>query len=472
MRLFGYYRFTWLRQSLHTISLSGCLMMIYISCVYSPAFTEFMRELGANEFQFGLIVGIPLIMFFMQFPAALLNNRIRLRRTLFMAFVISGRLMYIVIAFLPLLARSVPLERLIPIQIVLLGVSAGLTQIGVPLWYAWMADVVPRRILNRYWSTRQMAMYVTWTACFIFVAVFAQLSGLQMRLAFPILAAIGVTAGVIDILLFLSVPEPPNTLVLDMRVLDVFLEPWRHAEYRSFALYSAARSAAIMFSAAFIQLYALQGLHLSVYQTTLIWCVMGLGVAMTSKAWGRIADRHGHRPAIVTCMALKPLTMLIWILITPGSAPYVLPAFMIVDSTINAGLLVADNGFMLKIAPQRNRSMFIASITGVAGLAGGLGTIAGGKVLHMLADVPLLAFGRSWNHFQALFAIGFLIRFIPLILARRIREPKSTNTLTMLYEVRGFGPFNFLRFPLGLYRRARPQPARRDDRDESSPGGT
>jgi len=468
MRLFGYYRFTWLRQSLRTITLSGCLAMVHVACVKSPAFIEFMREMGANEFHFGLIGGIPLIMFFMQFPAALLNNRIRLRRNLFMIFVISGRLMCLIVAFLPLLVRGVPLEQLVPIQIVLLGLSAGLTQIGVPLWFAWMADVVPRRILNRYWSTRQVAMYITWAACFISVATFAALSGLQMRLAFPILAAIGVTAGVIDILLFLSVPEPPNTIVRDMRIIDVFLEPWRHAEYRTFGIYSASRWACIMFCASFFQLFALQQLRMTVFQATLMWCLMGLGVALSSKAWGRVIDRHGHRPAIVCCMAFKPLFLFVWIIVTPETAPFILPALLLIDSTVNAGILISENGFMFKIAPQRNRSMFIASITGVAGLAGGIGTIAGGKILYMLADVPLVALGRSWNHFQVLFAIGVLLRLIPFVLALRIHETKSTGALQLLYDVHGTGAVQFLRYPLGLYRRVRT----RNNDDKPSPDDT
>ena len=86
---------------------------------------------------------------------------------------------------------------------------------------------------------------------------------------------------------------------------------------------------------------------------------------------------------------------------------------------MNAGLMVATNGYMLKMAPQRNRSMFIATITGLAGICGGLGAIAAGKFLDVFPDLTLNGLGREWSNLDVLFLLGALLRFGVIPFARQ-----------------------------------------------------
>ena len=47
-----------------------------------------------------------------------------------------------------------------------------------------------------------------------------------------------------------------------------------------------------------------------------------------------------------------------------------------------AGIVVASNGYVMKISPRQNRSMFVAAITGFAGVCGGASAILAGDWLH------------------------------------------------------------------------------------------
>jgi MFS family permease len=429
-----------------------------------------MRSLGASEFHFGLIGGLPMLMVLLQFTGAFANNRVAHRKGLFVVTVIAGRLLYVPVALLPWLLPATPPERLVPWMVALITLSGALTQFPVPLWYSWMADLIPRRVLNRYWGTRQTWMHGTWTLTYLGVALFSLLCTWPASLTFPVMALIGVAAGIVDILLFVDVPEPPNTITRTTSHWRELLEPVRHPEYRVYLVFLAYRSASVMFSASFMLLYVLESLRVSVWQTTLIWCVSGIGVALSARFWGDVCDRHGNRPVLVLMAWGKPLIVLVYLLVTPANATLILPICTLFDSMLNAGMMVSSNGYMLTMAPQRNRSMFIAAVSGISGVFGGLGTIAGGKFLEAFSGFGSHFGGHEWNHFHLLFAVGFLIRLVSIPMARGVREPRSTRTLKLLNEVWGISPAQFLRFPVGLYRnvtsrRRRPPRDGADGRD-------
>jgi len=125
---------------------------------------------------------------------------------------------------------------------------------------------------------------------------------------------------------------------------------------------------------------------------------------------------------------------------------------MFFDGMVNGALLVAGNGYMMKISPKRNRSMFCAAITGFSGICGGIGASAGGALLGLTSPLPWHALGRTWSNLHLLFIVGAALRLICIPLNRGIQEPNSTRSGSVLSEVRGIGPLQFLRFPIGLYR--------------------
>jgi MFS family permease len=442
-----------LRRSLRLITAGVCLCMFFIPVTASPMLTEFLRNIGASPFHFGLLVGIPMCLFVLQFVAAFLNNRILNRKRAFIGLLVSARLLYLAIAFTPQLFSSVSQARQIHLIILLVSCSAALNNLATPMWFAWMADLIPSRILGRYWGTRQRWLFVSWTVSYIAMAVFSYATPWPINVTFPILAVIAVAAGLADICLFLRVPEPPNTLIRDVKPLQTLLEPFRHAEYRTFVRWSTIKAFSVMFAATFLQLYALDGLEMPLWKVTIAWCSLGVGIALSSRQWGRLTDRHGQRPVLMLVMCGKPIVVLVFLLLTPATAFPVLTVWFFLDGILNGGLLVASDGYMLRMAPQANRSMFIASVAGLAGISGGLGAIAGGAVLGWLDGWQTEFLGREWNHFQVVFAISFIMRILCIPLTARIRESKSTSPLHVLEDVAGTPQFLFLRFPIGLFRR-------------------
>ena len=281
------------RRSLRLVTIGGCLAMIYGVGIGSPATTEFFRAIGANEFHFGLITGIPMIMLLMQFIGAVALNRARRRKPLFIWCLIICRLVYLPIAFLPFILGGAGHPLMIPIVISLLALSTATHNFAIPFWFSWMADLIPKRIINRVWGWRQMAMHITWTAAFLMVTLALYLIEKPVIILFPALVVIAVIAGVTDILLFLNVNEPPNLVMTQSRPWADFMAPLRHPLYRRFVAFSCAWSFSCTLAASFMLLYVLKVLHLAPWKASLIWCVQGIGMAVASSMWGRLADRYG-----------------------------------------------------------------------------------------------------------------------------------------------------------------------------------
>ena len=416
-----------LRHSLMLVTIAGCLAMVYSTTISSPATIEFFRMLGANEFQFGLLGGIPLIMLFVQFIGALITSRIKTRKWLFIVMTMVGRSLYVAVAFLPLAFPAVSGHAVIAALLMLVALSQGMTNLIVPVWYSWMGDLIPQVILNRYWGSRYRWMQVTWMLAYLAVAALTYFVHLPIKIIFPIMVTIGCAAGLMDILLFVWVPEPPNPAIPERDFINVLLEPLRHVEYRRFVIFSCVWSAATMFSASFMQLYVLKVLKIGVWQATLIWAACAPGAVLTARAFGEAADKFGQTPVLRVCLAFKPLIVVVFLLLTAESAAWLLPIAFFFDSILNTGTQIASDGYMLKIGPRENRSMFVVAITGLAGICSGLATLAGGAFLLFMSEFSFDAFGRTWNNYHLMFAVNVFMRVACLPLLLRIREPGSAS---------------------------------------------
>lgn len=439
---------------LQDITLAGSLCMVFIGCVSSPVATEFFRAAGATELHFGLLGGLPMIMLLMQFVGAWWTNRMTHRRRWFVPLVIAARLLYLGVVLLPLVPGVSPAAALAG-MIGLIALSGAIGNLTGPMWFSWMGDLIPHRILNRYWGGRQRATTLTLTLTSLLITTFTfHVRDFPVMPLYVALVCIGCTAGTIDILLFLRVREPPNVRS-DEPFWQTLLAPLRERNYRSLVTFLCAQSGAGMLAAVFMLVYTLEVLRVPLWATALLWCLPGLGAAIVAPAWGRLADRYGHRPILRVCVAFKPGIVIAFLLVTPETAFWVLVPALFFDSMLNAGLELASNGYMLKLAPRRNRSMFIAAMSSLSGLCGGLGAIAGGMILSATADTPLSLFSREWNHYQLLFFLSLLLRLPCIPLAGRIREPSSARSRVVLSAILDIWPFRFFSFPVGLYRRTR-----------------
>jgi MFS family permease len=432
--------------------IGGCLANVFGTGTTCPQVTEYLLKAGATDRHLGLLAGIPMAAILLQFVGALLASRCGNRKWPFIALFALSRALLLPVALLPLWFPSGYAPQAVVLAIWVFSLSAALSSLGVPFWYAWMADLVPRPITNRFWGGRQRWMSWTWTGSYLALAVYAYLYKGPIEDMLPWVVGLAVAAGVLDILLFIWVAEPSHARATAVPLLDMLLAPLRHRENRVFVIFNAMWIASTMVASVFMLPYAIKEMRMPGWQTTIVWCMLGVGGAMTSKLWGRLSDRHGEKPVIIANIIFKPMIAAVFLMITPATAFVVLSIAFLLDGAINGGLGVATTGLMMKLGPRQHRSMFSAYITGLSGLCGGVAAMLAGQYLHWTSDFAWTVAGREWHNYHLIFACSFFMRAGCIAYAFRLVEPDSGSATVVFNQMIGRWPLRFFRLPMDLYR--------------------
>jgi MFS family permease len=438
-----------------TIIVAGCLGMAYTQLTLCPAGIEFARHLGGSGLHIGILGAIPTGMLFLQFLSAVVANHLEYRRGLWMAVSIVQRLILLPVALGPVLFREVSPAFWLWGFLGMSALNHGLLHFASPLWMSWMGDYLPRSRLSRFWGIRHLWMQWAGAASLLFASFLLDSYTDAIPTAFAILIVVAAVLGVADILLFWPVFEPPVTKIAETRVRKVLAEPFRNRDFRSFICFMSFWHFAAMVGAPFISLFLLAEVGMPLSRLLLLWMFCWVGGAICSARIGSLAERFGHRPILILCTLLKSSNMLALILTPndPEFAFWILIPVFILDSILNAGFVVATNGFMLTRSPAGNRTMFIAAGTALAGFVGGVTSVVCGAILTWgvldsgLPGIPLSAF-------RLLFAASIVLRVASVLLAIRIRESGSHGTRHVVSQLIGATPLRLIHFPVGLFRSA------------------
>lgn len=436
-----------------TIIVAGCFGMAYSQLTLCPAGIEFARHLGGSGLHIGILGAIPTGMLFLQFVSAVVANHLTYRRGLWMTVSIVQRLMLLPVALGPLLLPDVSSGFWLWLFLGLSVVNHGLLHFATPLWMSWMGDYLPRKGLSQFWGIRHLWMQWSGAAALLFASFLLQSYADNIRTAFAILMVIAAVLGVADILSCWQVDEPQVTKIAETRIRRVLAEPFRDHDFRSFISFMCFWHFAAMVGAPFISLFLLAEVGMSLSQLLLLWVFCWVGGAVCSARIGRLVENYGHRPILILCTALKTSNMIALILIPndPSLAFRVLVPVFILDSILNAGFVVSINGFMLTKSPPGNRTMFIAAGTALAGLIGGITSVACG-ILLTFTDLNTTASGLNLGSYRLLFVASVLLRLVSLLLAIRVREPDAHGTRYVFSQLIGATPLRLVRFPVGLFR--------------------
>jgi hypothetical protein len=395
----------------------------------------FARSVGATGLHAGIIGALPQGMLFMQLLSALAIGPGASRKRRWFWVSLAQRVSLLPLAFGPWLLPQVPDAWWLWMLIVLAAANQGLAHFGTPLWLSWMGDYLPHPGLNRFWGKRQCGNQWAAAVAVLAAALLFFKSGLAVRPAFAILIVASSIVGVIDILCFRRVEEPPVSHLPRARLWDVLAAPFRQRDFRRFIWFNCFWHVAAMVGAPFISLYLLEHVGMDLFQVLLLWTCSWAGGSLLARRLGRLAESHGEGSVLVLCLAFKPVLMLA--LVAVPRDPHIAflclaPAFAL-DQVLNAGIEIANNGFMLKRSPRENRTMFIAAGTAFAGMAGGLTAIVAGAALSATSSWRLGWHGVTLTNFHALFALSVLLRIAAAFLATRLRE-KVPPAATLLIE--------------------------------------
>ncbi len=426
-----------LESAKRAIVVAGCLAMAYTQLTTSPATVQFARSMGATGFHIGILGALPMGLVGVQLLAAIVVQRLDRRKPLWLGVSILQRIIFLPAALGPWLLPQVDPTVWIWTLVGLTTVNHGMLHFASPLWLSWMGDYLPHNGLNRFWGLRHSSQQWTAALALLANALFFLKSGVDIRAAFAAIITLGAVLGVSDILLFCRVEEPPMRRTAESKFWDALARPFRHRDYRGFIFYSCFWNLSAMVGAPFISMYLLDHVGMDLFHVLLLWTISWVGGALLSKHLGQWAERYGQRPVLVLCTAFKSINM-IGLLACPADptiAFYVLSPVFMIDAFLNAGIAIANNGFMIKNSPRENRTMFIAAGTGFAGMVGGAASILAGAALAASDDWSWTIHDTRYVNFHVLFAASMVLRLISAVLATQVREPSSTGARAVAGEL-------------------------------------
>ena len=438
------------------VVVGGCLAMAYTQVTTSPLLIAFARQLGADGLHIGLLGAAPTGLFFVQFVAAVVTRHVRQRRWWWFWSSLAHRLSYLPLALGPWLFPDWSNETWVWFLVGATLLNHALLHFGAPLWLSWMGDYLPKEGLSQFWAVRHLWQQWTAAAALLVCSLVCLHGGLGMWTAFSWLIAAATVVGVVDLLLFFKVEEPPAQPSRAGDWRQTLAAPFRDPRFRSFIEYACFWHFAAMVGAPFIGMYLLQQVGMSLDRVLLVWALSWIGGALWSRRFGGIAERCGHRPLLVLCTALKALNMGALLLIPhdPSWAFWILVPVLMMDAQLNAGINIANQGYLLKYSPSENRTMFLAAGNALAGLIGGITAVATGFLISCGQGWHVDWGGWTIGPFQAAFLASLVLRLFAVVLARRVLEPEAQRTPAALRElVQGVSP-RILRFPRTTAERA------------------
>lgn len=408
----------------------------FFSITSGAPFTSFLtRYLHAGDLAFGLIMAAgPAAMLFLFLGSYVAERTGRSKRN-FLWFVSAQRLLWLVIAGVPLWFDGMPAAVRLGIVGGVAFLAQAMANYGGAGWSAWVADIVPRSIAGEYFGYRArlgMISMVTVSTGAVLLLQGAHGSGRVYAFIFALAAILGA----IDIFLFIPIREVPRlSAEKPPTLVDVLVIPWRSALFRGFVLYSAVSWVAYTMMSSFLWRFCFapmseRGLGMSILETHLLLSILPLALmAWVAPRWGQAIDRFGPGPVLrlsALCAIILPCA---WVCVHHRTAWLAWIASAAIGLTW-PGIDQVNFYMIIKGFPDERRTTYNAAFQFVLGAASMAGAALGGVCASLWQGwLPRIPGVPQWvSHYQPVFLTAILVRLAAFALIfPRLRLPGDAS---------------------------------------------
>jgi MFS family permease len=419
-----------LRRYMRLVTIAGALCMAYLGLSGGTALAELAKSLGASEGFYGWLNAAPYAAMAMQLPVSWLVERTRRRKWVFIWCVSIHRALFIPLALIPFVLpedwRTVRLGALLGVYLS----SQVLAAAGVPTWWGWMADMVPPRIRGRYWAARQQVLLLVNMPCALFAGWFLDKAigtSLGRQGGIAILFTAAAVCGVVDILLFMFIPEiPKQPSTAEPTLGHLVLTPLKDVAFRRYMYYSVLISFATGgLMGQYSQRMMLDVVGMNNFRSNLCSTIMpAVGAWLAVRWWGRARDRWGSRPLVVIGTMLVVPHAAAWVFATP-SAQWVGMLITFLGGATWVGIDIACTNLVLRFNEGRRVSSYQAINAMMTALGGVAGSALAGLIAGGLADRRWMMGPFPITNYHVLFILSSVLRIGAVVLAVRMIEPQA-----------------------------------------------
>jgi len=404
--------------------------------------TGYALFLGAGSFWMGIIGAVPTVSALVQLVSSVWVERLGERKRLTAWFSLLSRTLWLPILLIPWL---VPRDLWLYAFVLLFTLSSIALQVPVPAFTSWLSDLVPADHRGRYFGRRNMltgltALAATVPTAWLFDKAIIDV-GVSKAVAFAVLFAVAVIAGIVSFALLLRQPEPPmvtNRAAQNARLRDIvglYRKPFGDSAFRTLLTFSAAFALAQFFAGPFYNVYALEELKLSYTWLQVLGGFSSLTSLLSMPLWGYLSDRFGNKPLLTLAVIGVSITPLPWIACRPGhlvSTLVIIGLNNLFGGVAWAGIGLLQFNLLIETTPSEGRSLYVGALSAASGIAGGLAPIIGGSVLELFRANPAIVGGSVAGAYHVLFVLNGLLRLSTLSLLHKVPAPSSATPREVL----------------------------------------
>ncbi|WP_392534818.1 MFS transporter [Nostoc sp. C117] len=406
-----------IRSSLKASTVDGIFAALFSIGSGGILLGNFLVELNASPVVFGMVSSIPMLVNLFQPMGAYLSERSTSRFQYSLRTHGIGRLVWLilVIGIVSFSWGGINSNQLVVLSLVILLCSHLLGGLGTASWFSWIAMLVPRRLRGRYFGLRNSLANLT-------ELVGLPIAGLAVShwyggtiQGYGVILLLGIIFGIISLgcqyfqvdmnpqlqntyyansaqtseIKLDSTPNEPGEISeaiclpqMPASENEIDSSIWKNSNFLVFLLYFGLWTFAVNLSAPFFNLYLLDTLNLDVSWVTLYNSLRAGAHMLMLLVWGRLADKIGNRPILISTGIL--IAVIPWLWLKIGSNPLDLwlwlPLLHIFIGSNWGAVDLCNNNLQIEIAPVKNQSIYFAIAAAVAGASGALGATIGGFI--------------------------------------------------------------------------------------------
>lgn len=431
-----------LKRSLTLVTIASALGLPFFSIMNGPALTGFIRLLGANDFVFSVIMAMPVIGAIVQVFISYMMVNSGKRKTLFIIAGFIHRPIWFIIAFIPFILNPDKTKAGIVIITVFIAVSSVANSIAGMAFNSWMGSLVPPEIKGRFFSRRTMIYTITGgIAALVCGLLLDKIQGFD---GYAIVFIIAAVMGTADIMLFFWIKDPPMQIAAQKQTFTkLFIEPFKDRNYLRYMLFVAFWYFSVNIAGPFFNVFMIEELKMNFLIISLFTQVAAnLTTILFIRFWGSLADKYGSKPIMFLCCCCLFILPLVWLFVTPQTT-WVILIINFLSGIFWPGFEMTALNQSIWLAPEKNRSIYIANYTLVIMLIGTAAAFLCGGAFMQFTRVAIPAEGFSlykglkFGGFQLLFTISGLFRFLVLLFGfRSYQEKESQSAIQLLRDFR------------------------------------
>ncbi len=422
-----------LRRTLRFAFAEGIVAEVLGAFAGGAVLTGWALYLGCSALEAAVIVSLPQFAQLVQVPAAFATRFFGSRRLCVWAVGLS-RQIYLPLAALPYLPLPTDSKR--TLLLILAALQAALAVLGNNAWVAWMGDLVPRRLVGRYFGLR--TAYATGVGALAAGLAGAWLdqarNGQSGGHALSALALCACVLGVVTTYLLFQQHDPVPDAKRARGPISWrrAFAPYRDPMVRPLLIYQVWWNAAVGLAASYFAFHMIKNLKLGFFFVA----AHGTAVAMArmfSAPWmGRTIDKMGARPMLVMCSFAISVLPALWLGVTPTRL-WPLALDVLLSGVFWGGHALAMLALPMRVATGPERPFSIAAIGTVGGMAFAASTYAAGLLVQAIPDRFTLV-GTEFVDIHVLLVASFVARVAASFSALRIRDPRARSLRDLLSQ--------------------------------------